>query len=110
MFEQPLATGPADAAPTQRHAFGIRLTTVSPAMAERLHMAAAKGLLVIDVEQGGAASLAGIRAGDVLLAFAGGSVNTEAGIKARLASVRAHDIALVQVWRNGEERLFVLQF
>ncbi len=84
--------------------------TVSDATAERLHMDSPKGLFVIDVEQVGAASVAGIRAGDVLLTFAGVPVNTEGGIKTCLAAVGPGDIELVGVWRNGEERHFVVQF
>ncbi len=107
---EPLDTGSAPANPAQRLAFGTRLITMSDEIAERLRMASAKGLFVIDVEQGGAASLAGIRVGDVLLTFAGAPVNTEGDIVAALASVRPQDIELVGIWRNGEQRVLVVQF
>ena len=84
--------------------------TVSSEMAGRLHLDAPKGLFVMDVEQGDAASMAGIRAGDVLLTFAGVPVNTEEGIKAALASVRPHDFELVEIWRDGEQRRFIIEF
>ena len=110
VFEQPLVANPANERPTQRHVFGIRLMTVSSEMAGRLHLDAPKGLFVMDVEQGDAASMAGIRAGDVLLTFAGVPVNTEEGIKAALASVRPHDFELVEIWRDGEQRRFIIEF
>jgi hypothetical protein len=107
---EPLDTGSAPASAAQRLAFGARLMTTSDEIAERLHMESAKGLFVIDVEQGGAAFLAGVRAGDVLLAFAGAPVNTEGDIRAALASVRPQDIELVGIWRNREQRVLVVQF
>ena len=110
VFERPLVANLAAERPTQRHSFGIRLMTVSHETAERLHMDRPKGLFVIDVEQGGAASAAGILAGDVLLTFAGVPVMTEADIRTALAAVRPHDIELVEIWRNGEERPFVIAF
>jgi serine protease Do len=100
----------ATADPSQRLAFGARLVITSDEIAERVSMESAKGLFVIDVEQGGAAAMAGIHAGDVLLTFAGAPVNTEEDIKAALALVRPQDIELVGIWRNGEQRVLVVTF
>jgi hypothetical protein len=107
---EPLEASSAAAGPTQRLAFGIRLEIMSDEIAERLHMESRKGLFVIDVEQGSAAFTAGIRAGDVLLTFAGTPVSTEEDIKAALALVRPQDIELVGIARNGSQRLLVVQF
>jgi len=100
----------ANAPPTTRHVFGIRLMTVSGKTAERLHMDSPKGLFVIDVEQGGAASAAGIRAGDVLLTFAGVPVMTEADIRPALASVGPHSTVTADIWRNGQAQSVSLEF
>jgi len=84
--------------------------TVSGKTAERLHMDSPKGLFVIDVEQGGAASAAGIRAGDVLLTFAGVPVMTEADIRPALASVGPHSTVTADIWRNGQAQSVSLEF
>jgi len=110
ILAEPLDASSASARPTQRLAFGTRLMVTSDEIAERLHMASPKGLFVMEVDQGGAASMAGIRAGDVLLTFAGAPINSEADIKAALASVSPQDIELVGIWRNGEQRLLVVEF
>jgi S1-C subfamily serine protease len=107
---EPLEATSATADPSQRLAFGARLVITSDEIAERVSMESAKGLFVIDVEQGGAAAMAGIHAGDVLLMFAGAPVNTEEDIKAALALVRPQDIELVGIWRNGEQRVLVVTF
>jgi len=100
----------ANAPPTTRHLFGIRLVTVSGETAERLHLSSPKGLFVINVDQGGAASAAGIRAGDVLLTFAGVPVMTEADIRAALASVGPHSTVTADIWRNGQAQSVSLEF
>jgi hypothetical protein len=109
-YGHPPVVSSANAPPTMRHLFGIRLMTVSGETAERLHMGSPKGLFVIDVEQGDAASAAGIRAGDVLLTFAGVPVMTEADIRAALAYVGPHSTVTADIWRNGQAQSVSLEF
>ena len=108
--DEPLDASETTAGPGERLPFGTRLMVTSDEIAERLHLASPKGLFVIEVERGGAAFLAGIRAGDVVLTFAGMPVNTEQEIKAALAPVRPKDIELVGIWRDGAQRLLVVEF
>jgi len=107
---QPLTASLVNAPTTRRRTLGIRFTTVSHYMTGWLHMDSPGGLLVLDVEPGGLAAAAGVRAGDVLLKFAGAPVASVDDIRAALAPVHGQDVVAAEIWRDGHSQNVSLRF
>jgi hypothetical protein len=107
---QPLTASLVNGPATRRRTLGIRFTTISEDMTGWLHMDAPNGLLVLDVEPGGLAAAAGVRAGDVLLKFAGTPVASADDIRAALAPVHGGDVVAAEMLRDGQAQSVRLRF
>lgn len=98
VVEQILETGEAE------HAFfGVGVTAVTPYIAEQLGLQQARGLLVRQVLEGSGAAQAGIRRGDVIVAFEGDKIAALQEFQAKLREHEPGDTVSVTVVRDGDE-------
>jgi S1-C subfamily serine protease len=70
---------------------GVRVTRLSPQLAEFFHVPEKKGLLVNEVEAGSVAAKAGLQAGDCIIAVNGEKVESEADLRRLISSVADDD-------------------
>ena len=103
-----LGTFPEEAAPAEtdndsKASLGMRLRDITPAMADQNEVPrGTKGVLVSDVEPGGAAERAGIAADDILVSVNGVSIETVAQFQAEVAKAKSAGIARVRVKRGQQ--------
>jgi S1-C subfamily serine protease len=83
---------------------GVRLSTVTPTIAEHFHLATRQGALVVGVTNGGPADRAGLQAGDVIMRLDGRPTRSEAAFGAVLARLRPGERVAVTVVGQGGER------
>ncbi|MDO5659122.1 MAG: PDZ domain-containing protein, partial [Paracoccus sp. (in: a-proteobacteria)] len=86
---------------TRRGWLGVRIQDVTPEIAESLGLEAARGALVNDVPEGPAAD-AGMRAGDVILSFAGREIIDTRDLVRRVADAPYGQPVTLEVLRGGE--------
>ena len=68
---------------------GVGVRDVTPIIASQEALSVSRGVLVAGVDPGGPATRSGIRAGDVIIAFAGTEVNN---VKQLQRAIRGYDI------------------
>jgi serine protease Do len=84
--------------------FGLSLRSLTPQMRTQMGVPAGRdGPVVSDVQRGGAAYRAGVRAGDVVLEVNRAEVNGAANAAAALQMVPQDGTALVLLWRGRQE-------
>ena len=81
---------------------GVYIQRLTPEMAESLSVSGKKGALVADVTKEGPAEKAGIRSGDVIVAFNGRDVNDEHELPQIVASIKPGKKVDVKVIREGK--------
>ena len=85
-----------------RRAFmGVELGSVNARRAKSLRLNSVRGVYVHSVVSGGAADRGGLRAGDVILAVDGRSVNESNKLQSAIAHYRPGERVSLTVWRNG---------
>ena len=82
---------------------GVQIQEVSPAIAASLGLHSEHGALVAVVTPDGPAAKAGLKQGDVILAFDGSRVSELHDLPRLVAAVAPNTPATVAVWRNGRE-------
>ena len=82
---------------------GVNIQTVTPELASALGLEDAKGALVADVVPGGPGDKAGIRPGDLIVAFDGNSVKDSHDLPALVASTPVDKEVTIKVLRDGKE-------
>jgi serine protease Do len=87
-----------------RGRLGVQIQNVDQALAESFGLDVPKGALVADVEEDGPANAAGIKAGDVILAFDGKPVESAGQLPALVAATKPGSKVDVQIWRNHAQR------
>ena len=87
-----------------RGRLGVYLGDITKEVAQSLGLPKAEGSLIGRIEKGGPADTAGLRAGDIILAFNGKEIDNSAALR-RLsaASMPGTDVKL-QYWRNGARK------
>jgi serine protease Do len=80
---------------------GMVLEEVTPALASKYNLAETRGLVVVDIEDGSAAALAGLRPGDIILEVDNEGVETVAAFADRLRQYKKGDTLLLLVNREG---------
>ncbi|MBN2370061.1 MAG: Do family serine endopeptidase [Vicinamibacteria bacterium] len=89
---------------------GMRVEELTPRLAQRLDLPrSAAGLVVMDVEAGGAAENAGLRAGDLIVSVNGVSVENASEFERLIARARQSGVARLRVRRGDGYRLAVLK-
>ncbi|PZW44947.1 serine protease Do [Humitalea rosea] len=93
----------------ERGFLGVTLQTLSPAMAQALGRPDRKGALVAAVEPNSPAQQAGIREGDLLLAFGGTAVVNAGAVARAAADAKPGESSTVELWRDGSSRTVTLR-
>ncbi|WP_416898808.1 MAG: DegQ family serine endoprotease [Minwuia sp.] len=91
---------------TKRGWLGVRIQTVTPELAEGLGMDQPRGALVAGVTDSSPAGDAGIKSGDVIVAFNGRSIDEMRELPRIVAETGVGKEVPVKVWRKGEEQEF----
>ncbi|MDO5530237.1 MAG: Do family serine endopeptidase [Paracoccus sp. (in: a-proteobacteria)] len=86
---------------TRRGWLGVRIQDMNQELAESLGLERAQGALVNDVPEGPAAD-AGMRAGDLIVNFAGREITDTRDLVRRVADAPVGEAVTVQVLRDGE--------
>src|SRR5512133_292265 len=87
----------------QRGWLGVAIQPVTPEVAESLVLNKPEGALVAAVTDGSPAVKAGVRQGDVVLAFNGTPVTTPRELSRAVADSTIHSKATLAVWRDNRE-------
>jgi serine protease Do len=87
-----------------RGRLGVYLTDVDVDVAASLGLPAARGGFVGRTERGGPAERAGLRDGDIILAFDGARIERSAQLRRLAADTRPGKQVDLTVWRNGATR------
>jgi PDZ domain len=88
----------------------VRAAMVTPETAMLLRLGPPRGVVLLDVGAGGAASSAGMMAGDVILSFNGLAVRNVGDIDRELENVKGGTLVTASIWRDDTERLVSIQF
>ena len=80
---------------------GIQIQHIDETMAEALGLDKAKGALVASVMADGPAAEAGLRAGDVITAFAGETLDSMKDLPRIVAEIDSGTEVEIEVWRDG---------
>jgi len=89
---------------TRRGWLGVRIQTVTDEIAESLGLDKPSGALVASVSDGGPASKAGIKQGDVILRLGGKAVEEMRKLPRLVAETPIGEDVDVVVWRDGKEK------
>jgi S1-C subfamily serine protease len=82
--------------------FGFFTQDVTPQLAQALRLSTSRGVLVSDVAAGGAAALAGLQRGDVIVAIGDTSVASAAELKSTLYERKPGEPVPFEVLRKGQ--------
>jgi Do/DeqQ family serine protease len=88
----------------RRGRLGVAVLPVNSEDASRLGLSGVRGVIVKQVEKGGPAERAGIREGDVILAFNGTPVNDSNGLRNQVASSQPGTEVTLTIFRDGHEQ------
>jgi len=106
--EEAMAAGaPAEEGATRLSKLGLSVQTLTPELAKQLGVEAEKGVVVTDVSEGSAASLAGLQKGDVIVEADRQPVASTEELDQILA--KGNDSVLFLVKRQGASLFVVLQ-
>jgi len=83
---------------------GVSIQSITPDLASAMGLGDGKGALVADVVEGGPADRAGIRRGDVILAFGGKDVKDSHDLSFMVAAAPVGRESAVTIMREGVER------
>ncbi len=83
---------------------GVRLGTLNAEVARRLGLPSNRGAVVLDVQSGGPAALAGLQAGDVIVKLGDREVNDAASLRNLTAGTEVGANIPVTFYRRGEKQ------
>ncbi|MCC5940936.1 MAG: trypsin-like peptidase domain-containing protein [Balneolaceae bacterium] len=86
----------------QRGMMGVSIQTVDARIARRIGLETIEGVAISGIGDNSAASEAGLRPDDVILAVNGNRVNESNKLQEKVAMFRPHDEIVLTVWRRGE--------
>ncbi len=86
---------------TRRGWLGVRLANVTAAIAQRAGLAGETGAVVTRVTPGGPAEAAGLRPGDVVVAFAGREVNDSRALTRMVGEAQVGEETALEIMRDG---------
>ena len=84
---------------------GVAVQSVNQSLAQSFGLPKPQGALVSSVDEKGPARRAGIRAGDVILAWDGHPIDVSSDLPVLVAGTKPGTRAPVKVWRDGAERI-----
>jgi TPR repeat protein len=83
----------------QKGWLGVRMEGLELALALSLGLLNANGAMILEATAGGPAGVAGVRFGDIVVAFNGRSIESMNDLRERVASTTPGDQAVLEVWR-----------
>jgi serine protease Do len=87
-----------------RGRIGVAIQSVNQSLAQSFGLPKAEGALVSSVDEDAPAARAGIKPGDVILAWNGTPIDESASLPGLVAETPPGQTAQVRMWRNGKER------
>ena len=93
---------------TQRGYLGVQIAELTEELSQKLSLENIEGVYVADVTEGGAAKLAGIQSGDVIVSINGKKVNTKTQLMESVRQYRPGDQVQVEVNRHGSHHTYTL--
>ena len=87
-----------------RGRIGVAVQNVNQSLAQSFGLPRPEGALVSSVDDKGPAKAAGLKVGDVILAWNGTPIDESSQLPVLVASTKPGHRANVKVWRNGAER------
>ena len=93
---------------TQRGYLGVQIAELTQELADKEGLENIEGVYVAEVTEGGAAKLAGIKAGDVITSVAGKKVNSTTQLRESVGQYRPGDKVDVEVNRRGSHHHYEL--
>ncbi len=87
-----------------RGRIGVAIQEVTPELAKAFGLDSARGVLVGSVEPDGPADEAGLRTGDVILAYNGERIEEADELPRLVAATKPGTEARLEVWRDGQTR------
>ena len=93
---------------TQRGYLGVQIAELTQELAEKEGLENIEGVYVGDVTEGGAAKLAGLKAGDVITSINGKKVNSTTQLRESVGQYRPGDQVDVEVNRKGHHHHYTL--
>ena len=94
----------------QRAVLGITMQEIDDKIADDLKLSSRNGVYIVEVSKSGAADVAGIKAGDVLVAIDSTIITNAASVQETVSRFSPGDDAEVTVIRDGKERKFSVKF
>lgn len=91
-----------------RGMLGVVIQDMTKDLAKQFHLENTKGALISQVNEGSPAQKAGLKAGDVVIAFDGKSVEDMRELRNRVAATKPGTRAKVSVLRRGNEETFTV--
>ena len=91
----------------QRGFLGVQIAELTQEIAQREGLENIEGVYVAEVTEGGAAKMAGMKAGDVITAINGRKVNSTTQLKESVGQYRPGDKLDVEVNRHGSHRVML---
>jgi serine protease Do len=86
----------------QHAKLGVTIQEVNQAFADSFHLASPEGALVSNVEKGGPADKAGLKAGDVIRKVNGQPIVASGDLPAMISIARPGEKVSLEIWRDGK--------
>jgi len=86
-----------------RAGLGAVVQSLSPAMAKSFGLSSNQGALLSDINPGSAAEKAGLKSGDIVLAFNGSPITDSGDLVSRLYTYHPGDVITLTIQRNGAQ-------
>jgi serine protease Do len=93
----------------ERGWLGVQIQVVTPEIAAAAGLEKAEGAIVSDVLPDSPAAKAGLRRGDIILAFGGQAVDELKDLPRLVAAARVGDKAEVEIWRDHEKQTVAVE-
>jgi serine protease Do len=101
---QPVIQQLKDHGKVDRGWLGVQIQEVTPEIAKNLGLPKTEGAIVADVTAGGPAEKAGLKQGDVILAYDGHDIGKLRDLPLAVAETPVGQKAPVKLWRDGHEQ------
>ncbi len=88
---------------------GVNIQTITPDLAEALHVKDAKGALVADVIADSPAEKSGLQRGDIIINFDGKNIEDSHDLPAKVAATPIGEDVAVTVLRDGKEKQLMVK-
>lgn len=88
---------------------GISMQAINPSLAAGLGLPRDWGVIVSDMAQGGAAAMAGVKAGDIIVAFDGRPIDNQAALTSARYLHKSGEPVSLMVLRGSEQLLMTIE-